>query len=177
MFPFGWLDFGALVRPKENGCSFSLTFARDDKMKKGEARPISIWAGSAGAIRIFWNGKEVISDDKYRALDAERLAANVTMKAGENRLLVKACGDDDAPMISIRLAGADGSPDARIATHSDLQRANEAFAASAVPWKPPAIFAGIPMRSRACSITTVACERDTFGARLNESVAAGVSDW
>ncbi len=129
VFPFGWLDFGALVRPKENGCSFSLTFARDDKMKKGEARPISIWAGSAGATKIFWNGKEVLSDDKYRALDAERLAANVTLKAGENRLLVKACGDDDAPMVSVRLAAADGSPDPKIATHSDLQRAAEAFAA------------------------------------------------
>ncbi|MEO8874459.1 MAG: hypothetical protein ABI461_02640 [Polyangiaceae bacterium] len=129
VFPFGWLDFGALVRPRENGCSYALTFARDDKMKKGEARPISIWAGSAGAIRIFWNGKEVLSDDKYRSLDAERLAANVTLKAGENRLLVKACGDDDAPMVSVRLAAADGSSDSKIATHSDLQRAAEAFAA------------------------------------------------
>ncbi|MGH7279920.1 MAG: DUF3857 domain-containing protein [Polyangiaceae bacterium] len=128
VFPFGWLDLGALVRPHENACAYAMTFAHDQKMKKGESRAISIWAGSAGAIQILWNGKQVLSDDKYRALDADRLAANVTLKAGENRLLVKACGDDDAPMLSVRLAGADGSPDTRIVTQSDLGHAAEAFA-------------------------------------------------
>ncbi|MEO8797816.1 MAG: DUF3857 domain-containing protein [Polyangiaceae bacterium] len=128
VFPFGWLDFSALVRPRESTCSYALTFAHDEKMKKGEARPISIWAGSAGAIQVYWNGKEVLTDDKYRSLDADRMATNVTLKAGENRLLVKACGDDDAPMISVRLADASGVPDPRIVTESDLGHAAEAFA-------------------------------------------------
>ena len=108
--PFGWFDFGALVRPAEKECSYALTYVKDDR-PAGAARPISIWAGSAGALKIWWNGRLVLSDEKYRALDADRLAATVTLRPGPNKLLVKACGDEDAPILSLRLAGADGGPD------------------------------------------------------------------
>jgi hypothetical protein len=85
---YGWLDLGALMRPEENGCGYALTFVKDAKLTGAAARPISVWAGSAGAMRVFWNGKEVLKDDKYRALDSDRFAASVTLHAGYNRLLV-----------------------------------------------------------------------------------------
>ena len=47
-------------------------------------------------MRVWWNGAEVMRDDKYRDLDADRFATRVKLRAGYNRLLVKACGDDDA---------------------------------------------------------------------------------
>ncbi len=121
--PFGWLDLGVFVRPSEKSCVYASTFARDARAKSdgkaAPARPISIWAGSAGAVRVWWNGAEVLRDPKYRALDSDRLAASVTLESGWNRLLVKVCGDEESPMLALRLAGADGAPDANIETDDD----------------------------------------------------------
>ncbi len=125
---YGWLDLGAMVRPAENACAYALSYVKDDALKGTSTRPISVWAGSAGAMRVFWNGKEVLKDDKYRSLEADRMAASVTLRAGYNRLLVKACGDDDAPMISVRLAGPDGAPDAKLTTSADASHGAEAQA-------------------------------------------------
>ena len=137
---FGWLDLGALVRPAEKVCGYAETFVRDSRSQKRavSARPISIWAGSAGAVRVWWNGAEVLSDDKYRSLDADRLATTVTMDSGWNRLLVKVCGDEDSPMLSLRLAGADGEPDANLETDDDPIRTLDAkFRQSAAAKKLP----------------------------------------
>ncbi len=121
--PYGWLDLGVFVRPNEKVCTYASTFVRDGRAKsdgkRAPARPISIWAGSAGAMRVWWNGTEVLSDAKYRSLDADRMAASVTLESGWNRLLVKVCGDEEAPMLSLRLAGADGGPDANLETDDD----------------------------------------------------------
>lgn len=114
--PYGWVDLGALLRPTEKICGYLSTYVRDarggpDRVDKGGPRPASIWAGSAGALRVFWNGAEVLRDEKYRDLDADRVAASVVLQPGWNRLLVKLCGDDAAPILSLRVAGADGAPD------------------------------------------------------------------
>jgi tetratricopeptide (TPR) repeat protein/transglutaminase-like putative cysteine protease len=119
--PFGWLDLGVFVRPNEKACAYATTFVRDSRAAKGKVgpRPISIWTGSAGAMRVWWNGTEVMSDPKYRGLDSDRQAVGVTLEGGWNRLLVKSCGDDSSPMISVRLAGPDGGPDANLETGDD----------------------------------------------------------
>ena len=121
--PYGWLDLGVFVRPNEKACTYASTFVRDARAKsdgkRTPARPISVWAGSSGAMRAWWNGTEILSDGKYRALDADRLAASVTLESGWNRLLVKVCGDDESPMLSLRLGGPDGAPDANIETDDD----------------------------------------------------------
>jgi len=120
--PFGWFDLGALVRPAEKQCSYALTYVKDApaatgaRDAKSASRPISIWAGSAGAMKVWWNGRLVLADEKYRLLDADRLAATVTLRPGANKLLVKVCGDEDAPILSLRIAGQDGAPDERITT-------------------------------------------------------------
>jgi tetratricopeptide (TPR) repeat protein len=124
--PYGWVDFGALLRPTAKTCAFASTFVRDPKAKA--ARTISIWAGSAGAMRVYWNGVEVIKDDKYRDLDAERFGAQVTLREGANRLTVKVCGDDDAPLLSLRVAAADGAPDPSLETDATPALAGEAAA-------------------------------------------------
>ncbi len=139
--PYGWFDTGALLRPQEKICAYATTFVRDAPPKsKGSkeasgqsgqplpARDISIWAGSAGAMRIWWNGVEVIRDEKYRDLDADRFAARVRIEKGYNRLLVKVCGEENAPMLSLRLAGPNGAPDERIEADADPQHAAEAAA-------------------------------------------------
>ncbi|HWL84929.1 MAG TPA: DUF3857 domain-containing protein [Polyangiaceae bacterium] len=114
-----WLDFGGLIEPTQNVCAYAFTYAHDDKLARGASRSISIWAGSAGAMRVWWNGEEVLRDEKYRSIDSDRWATNVTLRSGSNRLLVKICGDDDAPMLTLRLADDHGAPDARIVTDAN----------------------------------------------------------
>jgi tetratricopeptide (TPR) repeat protein len=134
---FGWLDFGALIRPTEKVCGYSTTYVRDSHASNGvpaRERPISLWVGSAGAFRVFWNGEEVLRDEAYRDLDADRLATTVKLAPGWNRLMVKVCGDEAAPMLSLRLAGPDGAPDEHLETEPNPLTAAEAATRSLVPY-------------------------------------------
>ncbi len=139
---FGWLDFGALVRPAEKVCAYARTYVRDDR-RDALPRPISIWTGSAGAMRVFWNGAEVLRDDGYRDLDAERLATTVRLAPGWNRLLIKVCGDETGPMVAVRLADATGAPDAHLLTDASpgsvaqSERPGSAPATHGRPASPP----------------------------------------
>ncbi len=129
--PYGWTDFGVLLRPTAKVCAYATTFVRDARGAKAGGstpRPISVWAGSAGAMKLFWNGQEVLRDEKYRDLDADRFGANVVMRAGYNRLTAKVCGDDEAPLLTLRLAGEDGAPDPTIESDPDPSHAIEAAA-------------------------------------------------
>jgi cellulose synthase operon protein C len=117
--PYGWIDFGAFVRPAEQACVYATTFVRDSRLKGGAGRPISIWAGATGALRLFWNGASILRDDKYRDLDSDRFAAMATLREGYNRLTAKVCGDDRAPMLSLRVAAPDGGPDEHLEADAD----------------------------------------------------------
>jgi tetratricopeptide (TPR) repeat protein len=117
--PYGWVDFASFVRPVEQSCVYATTFVHDARVKQPGARAVSVWAGAAGAVRIFWNAVEILRDEKYRDLDPERFAASATLREGWNRLTVKVCGDDRPPMISLRVAGADGAPDEHLEVDAD----------------------------------------------------------
>ena len=120
--PYAWVDFTVFMRPTENTCAYATTFVRDARTtEKQPPRTISLWAGSAGAFRAWWDNTEVLRDAKYRNLDADRFAAQVTLRTGWNRLVVKVCGVEGAggPMISMRLAGEDGAPDDHLEVDAD----------------------------------------------------------
>ncbi|MBX3185938.1 MAG: DUF3857 domain-containing protein [Labilithrix sp.] len=127
VFPYGWVDLGALVRPQEKVCAYATTFVRDKRAQRG-ARPFSIWFGAAGASKIFFDGAEVLKDAKYRDLDGDRFGVTVTMREGWHRLTVKVCGDDDAPMFALRLADAAGAPDPNLESDPDPGHGKEAAA-------------------------------------------------
>lgn len=109
--PFGWVDLGELVRPTENVCVYASTWVRDRKLGKGQSRTATLWAGSSGALRVWFDGTVAIEDPKYRDYDAERHAATVTLRSGWARVLVKACGESSAPIFSLRIGDARGGPD------------------------------------------------------------------
>jgi transglutaminase-like putative cysteine protease/Flp pilus assembly protein TadD len=117
--PYAWVDFGAFIRPLENVCVYVTTFVRDARIPARGSRAVSIWTGATGAERVLWNGQEALTDDKYRDLDSDRFAANVLLQGGWNRILAKVCGDDRTPMLSLRVAAADGSPDDHIQVDPD----------------------------------------------------------
>lgn len=161
---FGWLDLGNVIRPSEKVCAYATTFVRlkppaaskdagkegrkDAKPREAESRPVTLWAGASGSFRAFWNGEEVLSDVEYRALDADRLSARVTLKGGWNRLTVKVCGDEEGPMAQVRLADEQGNPGAlAFEARSDAALAAEAeHNAVAVKKKEAAATPGVTVK-------------------------------
>ncbi len=134
--PYGWVDLGAFVRPAEDVCVYATTFVHDARVAAGSTRRVSVWAGAAGAVRLFWNGAEALADEKYRDLDSDRLAVTLDLAPGWNRLTAKVCGDDRAPMLSLRVAAADGSPDPHLET--DPEPGHSTAQGGAAPSKAPA---------------------------------------
>jgi cellulose synthase operon protein C len=110
---YGWVDTSALVRPLENVCVYATTFVIDKSLRSG-SRPASVWVGSSGSVKVFWNGALALEDPKYRDFDAERMGRTVMLAPGKNRVLVKACGSESPPIFALRVAASDGSPDPRI---------------------------------------------------------------
>jgi tetratricopeptide (TPR) repeat protein/transglutaminase-like putative cysteine protease len=107
---FGWLDLGNALRPSEKVCGYATTFVRARPGKKGEEREqkATLWVGAGGSFRAFWNGDDVLADVEYRALDADRLSANITLRPGWNRLTLKICGDEEGPMAQARIGDEHG---------------------------------------------------------------------
>ena len=128
--PYGWVDFGAFLRPVEQSCVYATTFVRDSRLKGRSTRAVSVWAGATGALRLLWDGQPVLRDDKYRDLDSDRFAATVTLRPGYNRLTAKVCGDERAPMLSLRVASAEGAPDVSLEIDADPRHSTEAGGAA-----------------------------------------------
>ncbi len=131
VFPYGWVDLGALLRPREKICGYATTFVRRAGAHGGVTNATA-WIGVAGAFRMFWNGEEVLSDSGYRELDPDRMATRVDIKPGWNRLTIKICNDDAAPMVALRLADPQGAPDPSLETSAD-PKLSEQPQHSAVP--------------------------------------------
>jgi tetratricopeptide (TPR) repeat protein len=82
----GFLPLGALLRPRQNVCALAETFVYSDV-----AQPLTLWAGAGGAIKVYWNGEEVLRDDAYRMPAPDRSVAIVGAHKGVNRVLAKVC--------------------------------------------------------------------------------------
>ena len=141
----GYVSFGAIMRPRENACGLAETFVYADK-----ARPLSLWIGSGGANKVYWNGEQVFQDVAYRLPSPERSSVMVQARSGANRLLVKVCVTSSVWGFFVRLGEADGSPakGLRIQTNSpDSIPAPSATAAKAkkklVPAAPQAPLAAL----------------------------------
>jgi transglutaminase-like putative cysteine protease/Tfp pilus assembly protein PilF len=121
-FPYGWLDFGALLRPQRNICAYATTFVTATR----PAKAMSVWVGVGGAYKLFFNGQLVQSDDAYRGHDVDRSVVVVSLRPGMNNLTVKACGVELAPVVSVRLADEGGRGPAPVRTTSDPTESTEA---------------------------------------------------
>jgi len=140
-FPFGWLDASALVRPETKVCVYASVFVRDDKLARG-TRKIRVFVGVGGAFKLFWNGQLSLEESAYRGHDFDRAGVDLTLSPGPNPLLLKVCGEDHAPELSLRLADEKGAPDSRLTASIDVadsQTASERLLAGAKPAsnKPP----------------------------------------
>ncbi len=124
-FPYGFLDFGALLRPEAKVCGFAATYVSDAGPKPGKRR-LSGWIGTGGALRVFWNGVEVESNDRYSAHDFDRIAVPLALEPGPNLLVVKVCSDEGSPVLSVRFADERGAPAENLEYSDDLKNAEPA---------------------------------------------------
>ena len=136
----GFVPFGALMRPFENVCGLAETFVHTKT-----ARPLSLWVGAGGAVKVYWNGEPVLSDPAYRGPSPDRSVALVAARAGNNRLLVKVCVTTGAWGFQLRVGDAQGGVAkgltyARTATDAlDLQP-NQSLRLPAAPEAPLAFY-------------------------------------
>jgi cellulose synthase operon protein C len=122
VFPYGWVDFGALIRPTEFACVYAAAWVKNPKVSEGD-----LWLGAAGAARVFWNGEEVLKDPAYRALDPDRLAVRVRFQNDWNQIVVKICGDETAPLFSLRVTKTDGTVGADFSFATDPPSGGSTF--------------------------------------------------
>lgn len=149
-FPFGWMDTSALVRPETKVCVYATTFVRDDGLRSG-SRTIRAYVGAGGSFKLFWNGRESLTDPAYRGHDFDRAGVELTLVPGPNPLLVKVCGDETAPELSLRLSDAKGAPDPKLQSSIDLAdalKASERLRAEAKAEDPKAKVGAAPKAAR-----------------------------
>ncbi|HSC87388.1 MAG TPA: DUF3857 domain-containing protein [Polyangiaceae bacterium] len=116
VFPYGWVDLGSIFRPQTHVCGFATTF-----IDGGErARTITAWVGASGAYRLIFNGQTAIEETAYRGFDIDRRAVTLQLQPGQNRLTMKVCGADEAPVFAVRLADEQGRPDPKLTAQASL---------------------------------------------------------
>ncbi|HEY3493389.1 MAG TPA: hypothetical protein VGK73_01835, partial [Polyangiaceae bacterium] len=118
-FPHGFVNFGSLLRPEQKVCAYATTFVQ---AKPGSRAPrtISAWIGSGGAFKAYWNGHEVLKSTVYSSHDFDRYAVALELESGMNALTVKICGEEAAPVLSVRFGDAQGAPNAGVDVTNDL---------------------------------------------------------
>jgi Flp pilus assembly protein TadD len=101
----GYVSFDAVLRPAENVCGVAET-----NITLARAEPLTLWLGGGGAIKLYFNGTEVLRDEAYRTPSPDRSVVLVQGKQGKNRLLVKACVTSGTFGFYLRVADARGEP-------------------------------------------------------------------
>jgi cellulose synthase operon protein C len=106
-FPHGFVNFGSLLRPDQKVCAYATTFVQA-KQGKPAPRTVSAWIGAGGAFKAYWNGREVLKSTVYSSHDFDRYAVPLELEQGMNTLTVKVCGEESAPVLSVRFGDERG---------------------------------------------------------------------
>ncbi len=134
------LDFGDWMRPREQACAYATTFLKQRADRPPLARA-SLWVGTEGAFKIWWNGASVLEDSGYRGFDFDRFAVAVDVRPGVNRLTVKVCSDA-APRLAVRLADEKGDSTQSLEASADPAAAPESQVAASPVARPTSGVSG-----------------------------------
>lgn len=126
-FPFGWVDTGSLLRPESHVCAVATTFVTGGEGQTSE-RNVTAWIGTGGAFKMTFNGQAVLADEAYRGFDVGRHGVTLRLRPGVNRLSLKVCGGEAAPIFSVRLGDAQGRPDPSLTVSNDVRLSEDAAA-------------------------------------------------
>lgn len=90
MDELGIVDLNAVLGKHKNATSYAYAVIESDK-----EQPVEIRLGCIVAVKLFVNGKEVFAREEYHhGSGFDQYRVPVTLKAGKNDLLVKACQND-----------------------------------------------------------------------------------
>ncbi|HEX2569865.1 MAG TPA: DUF3857 domain-containing protein [Polyangia bacterium] len=101
----GGVALDAGLRPAENVVGYATTWvevARDED--------VAIHTGSTGAIKVWVNGREVLSREVYRPARFDQDVVGAHLQAGWNRILVKVCAAEAGWAFGLRLSTPEGRP-------------------------------------------------------------------
>jgi len=169
VFRYGWIDFGSMLRPEMNVCAFATTFVAGGE----RARPITLWVGARGAVRVLFNGQVAVEDEAYRGFDVDRLSTTVLLRPGSNRITVKVCGDESPPLFALRLADERGRPDPKLRAVADVESSQAAEATvnaaltdkAPLPKHPAALVGPIALVNRSLASTRATAAELELAAR------------
>jgi len=86
----GVVDLKKALGHHKDAAAYAYTVIESD-----QERPVEIRFGSITAIKVFLNGKQVFANEEYHhGAFMDQYVARVTLKKGENRLLVKVCQNE-----------------------------------------------------------------------------------
>jgi hypothetical protein len=90
MDELGVVDLNAVLGKHKNATAYAYSMIESDK-----ERPVEVRLGCIVAVKVFVNGKEVFAREEYHhGSGFDQYRVSVTLKAGKNELLVKACQND-----------------------------------------------------------------------------------
>jgi tetratricopeptide (TPR) repeat protein len=103
--PGGFLDLRQMMRPEDFGCAYLVTSVRSP-----DERTVYVSMGTSGAYKVWLNGEFVAENHAYRDGYFDQDMAPVRLRAGENLLLIKLCGDDIGWTVGCRFLEENGKP-------------------------------------------------------------------
>jgi cellulose synthase operon protein C len=98
----GFVHLGAVLRPAREVVAYAV--ATVDAPRDGRA---TIHLGASGAAKVWVNGAVAIAEPEYHRARIDQRAAEVTLRRGQNRILVKLCHESGRMGFFLRLT--DGS--------------------------------------------------------------------
>ncbi|MBI1913300.1 MAG: hypothetical protein HYS12_00865 [Planctomycetes bacterium] len=88
--PYGMVDLNNALGKNMGAVGYALA-----EVDSPSERRVELRAGSNNAIKIFLNGKQIVSRDEYHhGVRMDQYASVGTLKKGRNRILVKVCQDE-----------------------------------------------------------------------------------
>ena len=99
----GYVDFQEIFDPDQLTVAYAWT-----KVIAEEAGEVQLRTGSDDQIKVWLNGKEVISYAELRGAQPDQDIATVTLNEGENQILVKVCNDEMGWGFYLRITQNDG---------------------------------------------------------------------
>ena len=101
----GLIPVGSFVDPARDVTVYLQTLISSQR-----EQPAALRLGSGGALKVFWNGREVLAREVLRAARPDQEAVAIIVQRGVNRLVIKETVEDGRLDLYARLTRPDGSP-------------------------------------------------------------------
>ena len=101
----GFVNLGLALRPARDVTAYALAVVESPREQR-----VRLHVGSSGAVKVFVNGALALADPSYHPPRLDQVAAELTLRKGANRLLVKVSQAEGRFGFFARLARPGGEP-------------------------------------------------------------------